>query len=173
MITRIIFLRIKGFVNAILSQNQNALIRGRLIKYNIVVTHEISHSLLKNLKVGKDCLVVKLDISKAYDRLEWSFLEECLRADGFMERWLDKVMKCVKSVSYSFKINGVPSPKLVPQRSLRQGDPLSPYLFILAMDALTYMLKVTLDNSRMSGIRITPGAPILTYLFFLMILFFL
>ena len=79
-----------------------------------MVAHEIFHSLHKNMKVENDCLVVKLDISKAYDRLEWSFLEECLWAYGFVEQWIVKVMKCVKGVSYNFKINDIPSLKLVP-----------------------------------------------------------
>ena len=73
-----------------------------------------SCTLSSNPKVEKDCLVVKFDMSKAYQRLEWSFLEECLRAYDFAERWVDKVMKYVKGASYSFKINGVPSPRLVP-----------------------------------------------------------
>ena len=69
MITRIIVLTIKGFMNDLISQNQSAFVGGRLIQDNIVVAHEILHSLLKSPKMEKDCLVVKFDMSKAYDRL--------------------------------------------------------------------------------------------------------
>jgi hypothetical protein len=66
-------------------------------------------------------MAVKLDIQKAYDRVEWPFLEAMMKALGFEEKWITLIMICVKSVSYSVLVNGVPYGKIQPSRGLRQG----------------------------------------------------
>jgi hypothetical protein len=74
-------------------------------------------------------VAVKLDMSKAYDRVEWRFLEEVLRRMGFDERWIRLVMMCVTSVHYAVVINGKPRGHITPTKGIRQGDPISPYIF--------------------------------------------
>lgn len=166
IITKIIMLRLRKFIHQLISPNQSAFIGGRLIQDNIVIVQEMLHSLNQQGGIARDSFVLKLDMSKAYDRLEWSFLEACLKAYGFNTVWVERVMQCVKGVSYSFKINGISSHKLTPQRGLRQGDPLSPYLFILAVDALSHLLQKAVEDRKLSGIKIAAGAPHLTHLFF-------
>ncbi|GAA0148329.1 hypothetical protein LIER_07804 [Lithospermum erythrorhizon] len=80
-------------------------------------------------------------MSKVYDRVEWCFLEAIMRKLGFSEIWINWVMCLVTSVSYSFLINGTPTGFIRPNRRIRQGDPLSPYLFLLCAEVLTCMLR--------------------------------
>jgi hypothetical protein len=81
-----------------------------------------------------------LDLTKAYDRVEWGFLEGVLKRLGFHSTWIHWVMKCVTSVSYSIRFNNVSLEPFKPSRGLRQGDPLSPYLFLFVADGLSKLL---------------------------------
>lgn len=73
-------------------------------------------------------MAIKFDVSKAYDKLEWSFHDAMMRRLGFDDVWIDRVMTCVSAVSYSMLVNGQSSSIIKPSRGLRQGDPISLYL---------------------------------------------
>ena len=83
---------------------------------------------------------MKLDISKAYDRVEWDFLRGIMVKLGFLEIWIDRVMCCVFTPSFSVCINGKAYGNITPSRGLRQGDPLFPYLFLLCAKGFTSLL---------------------------------
>ncbi|KAK9986186.1 hypothetical protein SO802_031137 [Lithocarpus litseifolius] len=111
-------------------------------------------------------MALKLDMSKAYDRVEWSFLECLLRKMGFHSRRVDLMMERISTVSYSILINGEPSQTIHPSRGLRQGGPLSPYLFLLCIEGLHGLITKAAISSDIRGISIYRNGPRLTHLFF-------
>ena len=111
-------------------------------------------------------MAVKLDMSKAYDRVEWSFIEKIMERMGFHEKWINIIMQYISTVSYSMLVNGVAYGSIIPSRGLRQGDPLSPYLFLLCADGFSSLISDVARNKMLSGISICRGCPMITHLFF-------
>ena len=100
--------RLKRVLPHLISKHQSAFIKGRLITDNIIVAFETLHY-MKNHNLGKNgFMALKLDISKAYDRVEWSFLREVMKRMGFNDKWVELVMECVSTMTYSLLINGEP-----------------------------------------------------------------
>jgi hypothetical protein len=101
---------------------------GRLITDNVLVSYEYVHK-IKNKRQGKSGLcVVKLDMHKSYDRVEWDFLENMMRKLGFHSTWIELVMACVTSVSYSIRFNSQVTESFIPTRGIRQGGSSIPIL---------------------------------------------
>ncbi|WZZ36966.1 hypothetical protein YC2023_020367 [Brassica napus] len=111
-------------------------------------------------------MAVKTDMSKAYDRIEWSFLEAVLRRLGFHEKWISWIMVCVTSVSYSFLVNGAPQGKVNTSCGLRQGDPMSPYLFILCAEVLSGLCSKAQEAGALPGIKVAHNCPPINHLLF-------
>lgn len=92
-------------------------------------------------------MAIKLDISKAYDEVEWSFLTKMMEKLGFDPRWIRLAIKTVTTASYSMLINGERKGFINPSRRIRQGDPLSPYLFLLCAEGLSALLRKAEETS--------------------------
>jgi hypothetical protein len=125
------------------------------------IFHFFSHSQNKKGFVG-----IKTDMAKAYDRVEWEFLQATMTSMGFPSNLITIIMKCVTTVSFSILLNGVPTKSFYPKRGLRQGDPLSPYLFIICADVLSNLLIKAQMENRIKGVKVAHGAPELTHLLF-------
>ncbi|RVW13005.1 LINE-1 retrotransposable element ORF2 protein [Vitis vinifera] len=99
-------------------------------------------------------LICKLDIEKAYDSINWNFLMKVMRKMGFGDRWMKWIWWCISTASFSILVNGVPAGYFPNSRGLRQGDPLSSYLFVLGMEVLSAMLRRAVDGGFILGCNI-------------------
>ncbi|WVZ69759.1 hypothetical protein U9M48_018494 [Paspalum notatum var. saurae] len=108
----------------------------RPISLCIEITHSFS---LKNW--NQQAFMLKIDLAKAFDRIEWSFMKRALQRRGFSHHFCRLVHQCISTTSFSVIINGQPYRKFSAQRGIRQGWPLSPYLFVLAINELTNYLQ--------------------------------
>ncbi|KAL8103570.1 hypothetical protein AgCh_027952 [Apium graveolens] len=158
--------RLKPCLGSIISDKQSAFIEGRLLTDNALIAFEVNHY-MKRRTQGKTGLAgMKIDISKAYDRLEWNFMENILLKFGFSEVWVSRIMGYVRSISYSFLHNGVVFGDIVSQRGIRQGDPISPYLYILCVEGLSAIMRRNEEAGLIHGCTIARGAPTISHLLF-------
>lgn len=126
---------------------------------NALIAIEVIHVLKRNTKGNKGELELKINISKVYDIVDWSFLEGVLSRMGFVERWIHRVMMCVTSTNYSVLVNADRVGPIHPGRGLRQGDSLSPYLFILVAEGMSALINRVMAMGDIHGVQICRGAP--------------
>jgi hypothetical protein len=103
---------------------------------------------------------------KAYDRVEWIFLENMMRGMVFEEGWIKLMMACVSSVRYQVRFNSEETDMFVPTRGLRQGDPLSPYLFLLCAEGLSSLFLYEEEVGGIDGVRVCRNAPSVSHILF-------
>nr|GEU38638.1 hypothetical protein [Tanacetum cinerariifolium] len=137
----------KESLKVLISPNQSAFVSGRSIADNILLTQELMHNY--HLDRGVARCAFKVDIQKAYDTVDWVFLKNILAGFGFHDRMIGWIMECVTTTSFSISINGSLHGFFKGKRSLRQRDPLSPYLFTLVMEILTLMLQRGVDSGNL------------------------
>ncbi|XP_019096517.1 PREDICTED: uncharacterized protein LOC104768075 [Camelina sativa] len=166
IISKILCQRLKRVLPGLISETQSAFVPGRLISDNILIAQEMFHGLRTNPSCKGKFMAIKTDMSKAYDRVEWDFVAALLQKMGFAESWVSWIMFCVTSVEYRVRINGQPNGLIVPQRGLRQGDPLSPYLFILCTEVLIANIRKAEREKLITGIKVANKCPPITHLLF-------
>ena len=118
-------------------------------------------------KRGEGSVVgVKVDMMKAYDRVDWRFLLKVLECFGFSKKWCNLINQCITIVKFSVLVNGSPFGFFSPSRGLRQGDPLSPYLFILCTEVLSRLLLRREGEGKLHGVSVGHGCPPISHLMF-------
>lgn len=166
IITKVLANRLKVVLNTVVSDSQSAFIPERLISDNIMISYEIMHY-LKQKRYGKEGhMAIKLDMSKAYDRVEWVFLQEIMRKMGFSDKWVYLVLQCVTTVSYNIVHGEYDMGTIKPSRGVSQGDPLSPYLFIICAEGLSALIRKYEQKQWLHGVKISRKAPAISHMLF-------
>lgn len=132
--------RLRNLLDRVISLNNGAFVEGRWIAENTVNAQEIFHKVRKH-KGKNGLMILKLDLQKAYDRLEWTFVMEAMKMWGFNEEVRKMMLNCISTINYTFLVNGNQVRSLDPGRGLRQGILLSPYLFIICVEVLSRMIE--------------------------------
>ncbi|KAL0444861.1 UNVERIFIED_CONTAM: LINE-1 retrotransposable element O protein [Sesamum latifolium] len=144
IITKIIVQRMRGVLDKLSSPSQNAFVPGRSIGDNILLAQELFHG-YNQQHLPPRC-ALKVDLRKAYDTVEWDFLNSTLTLFGFPAQFISWIEECVTTLSFSVCLNGSPHGYSRGVRGLRQGDPMSPFLFVLVMEVLTLILHQFIDQ---------------------------
>ncbi|KAL9664765.1 hypothetical protein QQ045_020172 [Rhodiola kirilowii] len=155
--------RLSSVLPQIISPNQSAFITDRNILDDIMIVNELIHAVKKE---KRSAIVKKLDFKKAYDSVSWEYLRSIQASMGFGAKWMGWMSECYSSVSLSILINGSPTKEIFMERGLRQGDPLSPLLFLMAVEGLSRILNNVVQKGRISGVEWVRNRESLTHLQF-------
>jgi hypothetical protein len=165
IITKVIVNRIKPMLDGIISPYQSSFIPGRTIHHNIIVAQEMVHSMAR-MKGNKMFMSIKIDLEKAYDRLNWKFVENCLNECKFSRNLINIIQHCISSPSFKILWNGEKTYIFTPSRGIRQGDPLSPYLFVICMERLSHIIADQVDAQYWKPMRAGRYGPQISHLLF-------
>lgn len=165
VITKLIVGRLRGLLETIIHPSQAAFIPHRSIGDNSIINHEVMHYL--NGKHGKHgYMAIKIDLAKAYDRVEWTPLLHILKLLGFSQEFRDLIFACISTPKFSVLLNAAPYGYFSSQRGLRQGDPMSPALFTILADLLSRLLAREEVVGRLNGVKVSRSSPKITYLMY-------
>jgi hypothetical protein len=159
IITKAMTTRVAPVGQRIISNNQTAFLKGRFILGSVVSAHEVIHEVHSKNLSG---LVLKSDYEKAYDRIDWNFLDNVLESRGFGPVFRGWVRAILHQASFCVRINDVNSNYVVAGKGLKQGDPLSPILFNFMSDVFTKILYKAASNNLIQGLlpQVVPGGVI-------------
>lgn len=164
ILAKVLNTRLSQLLPRIISSNQSGFIRGRLISENIMLAQEMLKGIWKPTQGGN--VVLKLDMAKAYDRVSWPYLCKLMEKLGFSEVWIDMIHRHISSNMYSLILNSQRHGFFKSENGLRQGDPISPSLFVLSAELLSNMLNNLYENRRFTGFCIPRQGPQVNHLAF-------
>ncbi|RVW64166.1 Transposon TX1 uncharacterized 149 kDa protein [Vitis vinifera] len=150
IIAKVLSGRLRGVLHETIHYTQGAFVQGRQILDAVLIANEIVN---ERRRLGEEGVVFKIDFEKAYDHVKWDFLDHVLEKKGFSPRWRKWMSGCLSSVSFAILVNGSAKGWVKASRGLRQGDPLSPFLFTLVADVLSRMLMRAEERNMLEGFR--------------------
>ena len=165
VISKIIVLRLRPLLPTLISPMQTAFIEGQSGTDNVIIAQELIYSLRKR-KGRTGYMVVKIDLEKAYDRLEWLFIKMVLEHFGFSESMISLIMSCISTSTTTPLFNGSKLDSFQPSRGIRQGDPISPYLFLLCKEFLGAQITSMCEDKRWDKVRASRSGPSFSHVFF-------
>ena len=148
IVAKLLAKRLKKVMPSIINESQSAFIEGRQLLHSVVIANEVIDEAKRS---NRSCLVFKVDFEKAYDSVSWSFLFYMLGRTGFSPHWVKWIEGCVKSASISVLVNGSPTSEFLPQKGLRQGDPLAPFLFNIVAEGLNGLMRRAEEENLFKG----------------------
>ncbi|KAJ0612656.1 putative RNA-directed DNA polymerase [Helianthus annuus] len=161
IISKLLTNRLKVVMDGLISTTQSAFVGGRnILDGPLVVSEVVSWAKKKKIKM----MVFKVDFEKACDSINWKFLFRVMELMEFPDKWIGWIKGCLRSGKGSVMVNDSPTCEFPFKRGLRQGDPLSPFLFIIAMQVLDMFMKRALDLGLFHGIKLPNGGPIISHL---------
>lgn len=157
VITKIISQHPRGLMEKLIGPCHSSFVPRRQSGDNIIVAQEIFHSTRK--KPGrKGWMAIKADLQKAYDRLKWEFIKDTLQHIGIPGKMIELIWQCTTTASMHMLWNSEVLEGFLPSRGIRQGDPLSPYLFLLCMERLFQMISLAAEHKLWKPIYLSRGA---------------
>ncbi|KAJ0570205.1 putative RNA-directed DNA polymerase [Helianthus annuus] len=160
VISKVLVGRLKTVIHKLVSEEQTGFLEKRSILDGPLMLNELIAWMKRSKKEG---MIWKVDLEKAYDSLSWDFLDSILGQMNFPTRWIKWVMGIVTSAKASVLVNGSPTQEFTCYRGLRQGDPLSPFLFVIAMEALSGVLKKACSVGVFRGIKCASNGPLISH----------
>ncbi|XP_042965908.1 uncharacterized protein LOC122299590 [Carya illinoinensis] len=161
---KILVRRMSPILSRIISPEQGAFLPGRSIFENITLAQEMIHMINRKVRGGN--VLIKVDIAKAYDSLDWDFLLHVMTSFGFSTRFCELIRQCISTPWFSMVMNGSAKGFFPSGRGLRQGDPLSPYLFILVQETLSRLIKHNFEMEKIAPYSHPRGTPLISHLFY-------
>lgn len=171
IITKLLTNHIKALMPSLVAKNQASFVAGRTSSDNIIIVQEVIHSMRRKTS-RKGWMALKIDLKKAYDRVKLKFIEDTLLCASFSMSLTSRIMSYVCSADMKILWNGSVINGFSPSRGVRQGDPISPYLFMLCMERLGHLIKDKLCDNSWRPIYVGKNGPPLSHLFFADDLFF-
>lgn len=158
--------RLRPVLKSLISIFQHAFVPDHSITDNVFLAHEVLEYIRHHNRGKGSYFALKFDMNKAYDRVKWSAVSSVLCQLGFSPRWVNVIVQCISIVSFSILINGCPSKVFHPKCGLRQGNPLSPYLFILVSPVLSANLSLFGNSNVCKGVVVSSHSPLIAHLLF-------
>ncbi|GKU89448.1 hypothetical protein SLEP1_g3583 [Rubroshorea leprosula] len=151
IIAKLLANRLRKVLTKVIGEQQMAFIGGRQLVDGVIIANEVIDEVKRK---KKSCFIFKVDFEKAYDKVCWEFLDYMMMRLGFNETWRRWISECLKSSSVSVLINGSPTSQFSVSKGIRQGDPLSPFLFLIVAEGLNGLMTSAVEKEIYKGVRV-------------------